>query len=138
MNDAFFLLILPTRTLTIHLGSYRQCVGLSLRGSCCSDADAAHLVQSVEQLLARQPAHAWIDSQRLGSLSQQGQQALLHAHTHSQQAGTQLHWCGLPPAVLHQLHLSGLDQQLDLQPATGFAGPSFLLPARPGAALAPS
>ena len=134
MNDAFLLLILPTRTLTIHLGSYRQCMGLSLRGCCCSDADAAHLVQSVEQLLERHPAHAWIDSQRLSSLSQLGQQALLRAQAQSLLAGTQLHWCGLPPAVLHQLHLSGLDQQLDLQPATGFAGPSFLLPARPAAA----
>jgi anti-anti-sigma regulatory factor len=137
MKDAFFLLILPTRTLTIHLGSYRQCVGLSLRGCCCSDADAAHLVRSVQQLLERHPAHAWIDSQHLGSLSQLGQQALLRAHTHGQQMGTQLHWCGLPPAVLHQLHLSGLDQQLDLQPAAHFEGPSFLLPSRPGAALPP-
>lgn len=135
MNDAFFLLILPTRTLTIHLGSYRQCVGLSLRGSCCSDADAAHLAQSVQQLLERQPAHAWIDSQHLCALSQQGQQALLHAHTHSEQAGTQLHWCGLQPAVLHQLRVSGLDQQLDLQPATRYAGPSFLLLARPAVPL---
>lgn len=137
MNDAFFLLILPTRTLTIHLGSYRQCVGLSLRGSCCSAADAAHLAQSVEQLLERHPTHAWIDSQHLCSLSPQGQQALLHATAHCRQAGTQLHWCGLPPAVLHQLHLSGLDQQLDLQPATGFGGPSFLLPTRPAAPLLP-
>ncbi|MDO7884920.1 STAS domain-containing protein [Hymenobacter cheonanensis] len=135
MNDTFFLLILPTRTLTIHLGSHRQCVGMSLRGSCCSDADAAHLVHGVEQLLERHPAHAWIDSQGLCALSQQGQQALLRAHTHSQQAGTRLHWCGLPAAVLHQLHLSGLDQQLDLQPAADFEGPSFLLPARPAAQL---
>lgn len=137
MNDAFFLLILPTRTLTIHLGSYRQCTGLSLRGSCNSDADAAHLVNGVKQLLERHPAHAWIDSQHLCSLSQLGQQALLQAHSHSQQAGTQLHWCGLPAAVLHQLHLSGLDRQLDLQPATGFEGPSFLLPARPTASVLP-
>jgi anti-anti-sigma regulatory factor len=127
MNDSFFLLILPTRTLTIHLGSYRQCVGLSLRGSCCSDADAAHLAYSVEQLLEGHPAHAWIDSQQLCALSQLGQQALLQAHTHSQRAGTRLHWCGLPAAMLHQLHLSGLDRQLDLQPATCFEGPSFLL-----------
>jgi len=138
MNDAFFLLILPTRTLTIHLGSYRQCVGLSLRGCCCSDADAAHLVQSVEQLLERHPAHAWIDSQQLCSLSQLGQQALLRAQAQSQQAGTQLHWCGLQPAVLHQLHISGLDQQLDIQPAAGFEGPSFLLPTQRAAPLPPS
>jgi anti-anti-sigma regulatory factor len=133
MNDAFFLLILPTRTLTIHLGTYRQCMGLSLRGSCCSDADAAHLMQSVQQLLKRQPTHAWIDSQHLYSLSQLGQQALLRAHAHGQQVGTQLHWCGLSPTLLHQLHLSGLDQRLDLLPATHFEGPSFLLPTRPGA-----
>jgi anti-anti-sigma regulatory factor len=134
MNDAFFLVILPTRTLTIHLGSYRQCVGLSLRGCCCSDADAAHLVQGVQQLLERHPTHAWIDSQHLCSLSPLGQQAMLHADAHSLEAGTQLHWCGLPAAVLQQLHLSGLDQQLDLQPATSFEGPSFLLPERPAPA----
>lgn len=138
MSDTFFLLILPTRTLTIHLGSYRQCVGLSLRGCCCSDADANHLVHSVQQMLERHPAHAWIDSQHLSSLSQLGQQALLSAHAQSQQAGTELHWCGLPPALLHQLHLSGLDQKLDLQPATRFEGPSFLLPVRPPAALPPA
>ena len=91
MNNAFFLLILPTRTLTIHLGSYRQCVGLSLRGSCTSAADAAHLLQTMQQLLERQPTQAWVDSQQLHALSQLGQQALLRATTACHEAGTQLY-----------------------------------------------
>lgn len=130
MNDAFFLLILPTRTLTIHLGTYRQCAGLSLRGSCTSAADAAHLLQTVHQLLERHPARAWIDSQQLHSLSQLGQQAMLRATTTSQAAGTQLYWCGLSAALRHELHVNGLAQQLALQPAASFEGPSFLLPAQ--------
>lgn len=137
MNDTFFLLILPTRTLTIHLGTYRQCMGLSLRGSCCSEADAAHLMHSVEQLLERHPDHVWIDSQHLYSLSPLGQQALLRAATSGQQAGSQLHWCGLSATALHQLHVSGLDQRLDLKPATEYEGPNFLLSARPVRHLLP-
>jgi len=128
MNDAFFLLILPTRTLTIHLGTYRQCAGLSLRGSCASAADAAHLLQTVHQLLERHPSQAWIDTQQLHSLSQLGQQAMLRATTASQQAGTQLHWCGLPAALRHELHTSGLEAQLPLHPAASYEGPRFLLP----------
>jgi anti-anti-sigma regulatory factor len=130
MNDAFFLLILPTRTLTIHLGTYRQCAGMSLRGSCTSSADAAHLLQTVHQLLERHPAQAWIDSQQLHELSQLGQQAMLRATTASQQAGTQLFWCGLSAELRRELHASGLDGQLVLQPATSFEGPSFLLPSQ--------
>ncbi|GAA4502120.1 hypothetical protein GCM10023172_25000 [Hymenobacter ginsengisoli] len=128
MNDAFFLLILPTRTLTIHLGTYRQCAGLSLRGSCTSAADAAHLLQTVHQLLQRHPAQAWIDSQRLHTLSQLGQQAMLRATMACREAGTQLHWCGISPALRSQLHASGVERQLDLHPAASFEGPSFLLP----------
>jgi anti-anti-sigma regulatory factor len=130
MNDTFFLLILPTRTLTIHLGSYRQCMGLSLRGSCTSAADAAHLLQTVHQLLQRHPSQAWIDSQELHSLSQLGQQAMLHATTACLEAGTQLYWCGLTAELLQQLRVNGLEQQLALKPAANYEGPSFLLPAR--------
>ena len=130
MNDTFFLLILPTRTLTIHLGSYRQHVGLSLRGSCSSVADATHLLHTVQKLLERHPAHAWIDSQQLHSLSQLGQQALLQASAYGQQAGTQLHWCGLPAALRQELQSSGLAQKLALHAAAEYEGPSFLLPER--------
>lgn len=130
MNNTFFLLILPTRTLTIHLGSYQQCTGLSLRGSCISEADATHLLHTVQQLLERCPAHAWIDSQQLQALSPLGQQALLRAQASGQQAGTQLHWCGLSAALRHELNTSGLAAQLSLQPAASYAGPSFLLPER--------
>jgi anti-anti-sigma regulatory factor len=130
MNNAFFLLILPTRTLTIHLGSYQQCTGLSLRGTCTSVADVTHLMHTVQQMLERRPAHAWIDGQQLLALSPLGQQALLRANACGQQAGTQLHWCGLSPAVQHELHASGLDQQLTIQPAASYEGPNFLLPER--------
>lgn len=131
MTDTFFLLILPTRTLTIHFGSYQQCVGLSLRGGCTSAADAAHLVQTVEMLLERRPAHAWIDTQQLHSLSQLGQQAMLRASARGQAAGAELHWCGLPNALRLKLRASGLEPQLNLQPASGYEGPVFLLPVRP-------
>ncbi|QKG58142.1 hypothetical protein GKZ68_16820 [Hymenobacter sp. BRD128] len=130
MNDAFFLLILPTRTLTIHLGTYRQCAGLSLRGSCTSAADAAHLLQTVQQLLERHPTQAWVDSQLLHELSQLGQQAILRATAASQRAGTQLYWCGMSAALRRELHASGLAGQLTLQPAASYGGPSFLLPAQ--------
>lgn len=59
----FYLLILPTRTLTIYLGRHRQCAGLSLRGAGTSAADAVPLGQTVRQLLERSFAHAWIDKQ---------------------------------------------------------------------------
>ena len=130
MNDTFFLLILPTRTLTIHLGSYRQCMGLSLRGSCTSSADAAHLLQTVHQLLERHPTQAWIDSQQLHALSALGRQAMLRASTASLDMGTQLYWCGLHPALRHELQTSGLAQQLSLYPAASYEGPSFLLPSQ--------
>lgn len=128
MNDAFFLLILPTRTLTIHLGTYRQCAGLSLRGSCASAADAAHLLQTVQQLLERHPTQAWIDIQQLHTLSQLGHQAMLRATVASQEAGTQLYWCGISAELRRELHAKGLEGQLALHPATSFEGPSFLLP----------
>ena len=130
MNNAFFLLILPTRTLTIHLGSHQHCTGLSLRGSCTSAADVAHLIQTVQQMLERRPAHAWIDGQLLAALSPLGQQALLRVQAYSQRTGTQLHWCGLSAALQQELHASGLDQQLTLQPAACYEGPNFLLPER--------
>jgi anti-anti-sigma regulatory factor len=137
MNDAFFLLILPTRTLTIHLGTHRQCAGLSLRGSCTSSADAAHLLQTIQQLLKRHPTHAWIDIQQLHKLSQLGHQAMLRATAASQEAGTQLHWCGLSAALRHELNASGLEVQLVLQPADSFEGPSFLLPTQFSSDLPP-
>lgn len=130
MKNAFFLLILPTRSLTIHLGSHRQQMGLSLRGGCSSAADAAHLGQAMQQLLDRHPTHAWIDTQHLHSLSRLGQQAMLQADATSKEAGVAVHWCGLPASLQHELYASGLGQRLDLQPASSFAGPDFLLPAR--------
>ncbi len=130
MTNGFFLLILPTRSLTIHLGSHQQRVGMSLRGGCSSAADAAHLGQAMQQLLARHPTQAWIDTQQLHSLSQLGQQAILRADTNGKQAGVEVHWCGLPAPLRHELMASGLDQQLSLQPASSFEGPAFVLPAR--------
>jgi anti-anti-sigma regulatory factor len=136
MTNAFFLLILPTRTLTIYLGSHKQQMGLSLRGNCSSAADAAHLGQAMQLLLERHPTHAWIDTQQLHSLSQLGQQAMLRADTTSKAAGVAVHWCGLPAPLRHELLASGLGQHLDLQPAGNFNGPGFLLPER-GTATSP-
>ncbi|GAB3635121.1 hypothetical protein GCM10027422_07110 [Hymenobacter arcticus] len=137
MTNAFFLLILPTRSLTIHLGSHQKRMGLSLRGGCSSAADAAHLGQAMQLLLDRHPTQAWIDTQQLHSLSQLGQQALLRADTSGKQAGVAVHWCGLPAVLRHELSASGIAQQLDLQPASSYEGPDFLLPARATASPPP-
>lgn len=128
MANSFFLLILPMRTLTIHLGSYQGHMGLSLRGSCATAADANHLDQALNQLLDSQPAQAWVDCQQLHSLTWLGQRALLKADTRLRAAGTTLHWCGLATSMLTQLAASGLNSMLNLLPADGFRGPRFLLP----------
>lgn len=128
MADSFLLLVFPMRSLTIHLGGYRDCIGLSLRGVCMTAAHASHLDQAVEQLLAKGVAKAWIDCRGLHSLNWVGQQALLHANTSAQAINTQLYWCGLPPALVKQLMDSGLDSELQLCSAAEFQGPQFLLP----------
>jgi anti-anti-sigma regulatory factor len=128
MTDSFLLLVFPTRSLTIYLGGHRGCMGLSLRGACTTPADAAHLDQAIEQLLAKGVAKAWIDCQGLHSLNTMGQQALLHANSTAQLVNTQLYWCGLPAGLAKQLEASGLGAQLQLCPVAEFQGPQFLLP----------
>ncbi|QKG54137.1 STAS domain-containing protein [Hymenobacter sp. BRD67] len=135
MNNAFFLLILPSRSLTIHFGSHRQCVGLSLRGSCTSTTDATHLLSTVQQLLERHPTQAWIDTQQLHSLSLLGRQALLRADACCRRAGTEVYWCGMPSPLVKSLQASGLAHKLKLRPAAAFKGPSFLLPERKATGL---
>jgi anti-anti-sigma regulatory factor len=117
------------RTLTIHLGGHRDCMGLSLRGVCNTMADASHLEQAMEQLLAKGVAQAWIDCQGLQSLSWLGQQALVHATASAKASSTQLYWCGLPQHVVSQLNASGLASTLELRTAAEFQGPRFLLAA---------
>lgn len=129
MTDSFLLLVFPMRTLTIHLGGHRDCMGLSLRGVCNTMADASHLEQAVEQLLAKGVAQAWIDCQGLHSLSWLGQQALMHAEASAKASSTQLYWCGLPQHVVSQLTASGLAATLELRTAAEFQGPRFLLAA---------
>lgn len=127
MTDSFLLLVFPMRTLTIHLGGHRDCLGLSLRGCCTSAADATHLEQAVEHLLAKGVPHAWIDCQGLRALSWVGQRALLHASTSARASNTELYWCGLPKHVVSQLTDSGLAPMLQLRSAAEFQGPRFLL-----------
>lgn len=115
------------RTLTIHLGGHRDCLGLSLRGVCTSAADATHLEQAVEQLLAKGVPQAWIDCRGLHSLSWVGQCALLHADASARASSTELYWCGLPKHVVGQLTASGLASVLQLRSAAEFQGPQFLL-----------
>ena len=130
MSDAFFLLILPMGSLTIHLGSYQRSVGMSLRGSCTNSADAVHLLQAVEQLLDDHPPQAWVDCQQLHTLTSLGQQTLLRAVDYAGRLGSTLYWCGLPPTMQHELQATG-HTALHLLPATGYQGPGFLLPERP-------
>ncbi|TVT40154.1 hypothetical protein FNT36_11705 [Hymenobacter setariae] len=127
MADTFLLLVFPMRTLTIHLGGHRDCMGLSLRGGCTSPADAAHLEQAINQLLVRAVPQAWIDCRGLHSLSWLGQQALLQADSKARASSTQLYWCGLSKSLLNELKDSGVSAQLTLCSAADFQGPQFLL-----------
>ena len=129
MSDAFFLLILPLGSLTIHLGSYRRNVGMSLRGSCATPANAVHLLQAVEQLLENRPPQAWVDCRQLHALTHLGQQTLLRAVNYASRLGSTLYWCGLPPTLQQELRATG-HARLHLLPATGYQGPGFLLPER--------
>jgi anti-anti-sigma regulatory factor len=127
MADTFLLLVFPMRTLTIHLGGHRDCMGLSLRGACTTSADAAHLEQAINQLLVRAVPQAWIDCQGLHSLSWLGQQALLQATSKALASSTELYWCGLPKNLMSELRESGISAELQLRPAAEFQGPQFLL-----------
>lgn len=129
MTDSFLLLVFPMRSLTIHLGGHRDCLGLSLRGSCITEADATHLEQAMDQLLAKGVPQAWIDCRGLHALSTLGQQALLHADTSARASSIELYWCGLPQDVVGQLTASGLAATLQLRTAAEFQGPRFLLSA---------
>jgi anti-anti-sigma regulatory factor len=127
MADTFLLLVFPMRTLTIHLGGHRDCMGLSLRGGCTTPADAAHLEQAINQLLVRAVPQAWIDCRGLHSLNWLGQQALVQAHSKARASSTELYWCGLPKELVKQLKDSGLSSELALCSAADFQGPQFLL-----------
>lgn len=127
MTDSFLLLVFPMRSLTIHLGGHRDCMGLSLRGGCTTATDATHLEQAMEQLLAKGVAQAWIDCRGLHSLNHLGEQALLHATSSAKAINTELYWCGLPQGLTSQLAENGLDAVLHLRPAAEFQGPRFLL-----------
>lgn len=127
MADTFLLLVFPMRTLTIHLGGHRDCMGLSLRGACTTPADAAHLEQAVNQLLIRAVPQAWIDCRGLHSLNWLGQQALLQAQSKARDNSMELYWCGMTKDLLSQLKDSGLSSELALRPAADFQGPQFLL-----------
>jgi len=127
MADSFLLLVFPMRTLTIHLGGHRDCLGLSLRGGCTSTADANNLTQAITQLLAKGVAQAWIDCRGLHSINWVGQQALVQADNSARASSTVLYWCGLPHDVQQQLADGGLATTMELLPAAAFQGPQFLL-----------
>jgi anti-anti-sigma regulatory factor len=127
MADSFLLLVFPMRSLTIHLGGQGGCMGLSLRGGCTTAADATHLEQAMEQLLAKCVPQAWIDCQGLHSLNAVGQHALLHADRNAKASSTELYWCGLPAHIMAQLTESGLASMLQLCSLAEYQGPRFLL-----------
>lgn len=115
------------RTLTIHLGGHRDCMGLSLRGGCTTPTDVAHLEQAIDQLLVRAVPRAWIDCRGLHSLNWVGQQGLLQADSRARASSTELYWCGLPKNLASELRDNGISSELNLRPATEFQGPQFLL-----------
>lgn len=127
MADTFLLLVFPMRTLTIHLGGHRDCMGLSLRGGCTTPADAAHLEQAINQLLVRAVPQAWIDCRGLHSLNWLGQQCLLQADSKARANSMELYWCGLPKELVSELRNNGVSAALKLRPAAEFQGPQFLL-----------
>ncbi len=129
MSNAFLLLILPMGSLTIHLGSYQRNVGMSVRGSCATPADAVHLLQAVQQMLESRPLQAWVDCQQLQGLTHLGQQTLLRATAYARRLGSTLYWCGLLPELTQELQTSGAED-LHLLPADSYQGPDFLLPER--------
>ena len=129
MSNAFLLLILPMGSLTVHLGSYQRSVGMSVRGTCTTPADAVHLLQAVQQMLESRPLQAWVDCQQLQALTHLGQHTLLRATAYARRLGSTLYWCGLPPELTQELQTSG-DDDLHLLPADGYEGPEFLLPER--------
>jgi len=129
VSNTFFLLVLPMRSLTIHLGSCRNQVGLSLRGSCVSAADAGQLAQATQHVLSQQAPQVWVDCQKLNSLTWLGQRALMEADRTCRAAGITLYWCGLSARLLRQLRAGGFEQVMRLLPAESFSGPRFLLPA---------
>lgn len=109
--------------LVTHVGGHRGCLGLSLRGSCTTSADAAQLARAASQLLTTRTPQLWVDCQQLLDLSGLGQQALLQADRQARAVGSICYWCGLPPHLHARLAHSGLE----LLPATGFRGPSCVL-----------
>lgn len=127
MADSFLLLVFPMRTLTIHLGGHRDCLGLSLRGCCTTAADVSNLTQAIAQLLAKGVAQAWIDCRGLHSINWIGQQALVQADNTARACSTVLYWCGLPRDVQQQLTDNSDATRMHLEPATAFQGPQFLL-----------
>lgn len=129
MSNAFFLLILPMGSLTIHLGSYQRSVGMSVRGSCTTPADAVHLLQAVQQLLENRPMHAWVDCQQLQALTHLGQHTLVRAAAYARRLGSTLYWCGLLPELAQELRAYA-DTDLHLLPSSDYQGPDFLLPER--------
>jgi anti-anti-sigma regulatory factor len=129
MSNAFFLLILPMGSLTIHLGSYQHRVGMSVRGSCTTPADAVHLLQAVQQLLESRPMHAWVDCQQLQALTHLGQHTLVRATAYARRLGSTLYWCGLLPELAQQLR-AYTDTDLHLVPSSDYQGPNFVLPER--------
>ena len=129
MSDAFFLLVLPLGSLTIYLGRYQRNVGMSLRGSFATPANAVHLLQAVEQMLETHPSQVWVDCRQLRALTHLGQQTLLRAVDYAHRLGSTLHWCGLPPIMQHELRATG-HAHLHLLPAAAYQGPGFLLPER--------
>ena len=114
------------RKLTTHSGGQRGCLGLSLRGHCISSADAALLAQAIGQLLTTYASQIWVDCQRLNTLSEAGQHALLQANRSARAVGTTLNWCGLPAPLLAQLAGQALPPALVLLPAEAYQGPAFL------------
>lgn len=116
------------KPLTIHAGGHQGCLGISLRGSCSTPDEAAHLAQATQRLLARRPQHLWVDCRELLDLSASGLRTLLHTETLARAAGVACYWCGLSSHVLGQLASGNPSHLLHLRPASGFEGPRYLLP----------
>ncbi|AMR28088.1 hypothetical protein A0257_13975 [Hymenobacter psoromatis] len=112
---------------TAHVGNLKTTVGLSLRGQCDTPVAAQQLEQAIREVIGYGQPMVWVDCQRLLSLSWHGQRAIYNGHQQARLEGAGLYWCGLTPAVQHQLADTGLHLLLDLLPAAGYRGPAALL-----------
>lgn len=112
---------------TIRIGGLCGRMGMSLRGSCTTSANATQLEQALQPLLTSCGPHLYIDCQHLTGLTWQGQRVLLGAERLARTSGVTLYWCGMPESITTLLKASGLYFLMIMLPPNGYRGPLDVL-----------